>query len=111
MNVPESRNRQCLPKIVNNSRSVVPIIFPLKSIVVLDGGLFAWVTATALRFWLMRKHVDRRLLLSFGVMSAAGGLVHEARTDYAMLLGLLFLLIVGAGRWSCDARMGRKAQL
>jgi uncharacterized protein len=32
------------------------------------------VTATALRFWLMRKHVDRRLLWSFGVMSAAGGL-------------------------------------
>jgi putative oxidoreductase len=29
---------------------------------------------------------------------------HEARTDYAMLLGLLFLLIVGAGGWSVDAR-------
>jgi putative oxidoreductase len=27
----------------------------------------------------------------------------EARTDYAMLLSLLFLLIVGAGRWSLDA--------
>jgi uncharacterized membrane protein YfcA len=31
-------------------------------------------TATALRFWLLRKHVDRRLLWSFGLMSAAGGL-------------------------------------
>jgi uncharacterized membrane protein YfcA len=30
--------------------------------------------ATALRFWMMRRHVDRRLLLSFGLMSAAGGL-------------------------------------
>jgi putative oxidoreductase len=30
--------------------------------------------------------------------------VHEARTDYAMLLGLLFLLIVGGGGWSVDAR-------
>jgi uncharacterized membrane protein YphA (DoxX/SURF4 family) len=29
----------------------------------------------------------------------------EARTDYAMLMGLLFLLIVGAGRWSVDARI------
>lgn len=29
---------------------------------------------------------------------------HEARTDYAMLLGLLFLLIVGGGRWSIDAK-------
>lgn len=32
------------------------------------------LVATALRFWLLRKHVDRRLLWSFGVMSAAGGL-------------------------------------
>ncbi|MDB5388783.1 MAG: hypothetical protein JWM11_4429 [Planctomycetaceae bacterium] len=32
------------------------------------------LAATAFRFWLMRKHVDRRLLLSFGLMSAAGGL-------------------------------------
>ncbi|HTZ21439.1 MAG TPA: DoxX family protein [Opitutaceae bacterium] len=29
---------------------------------------------------------------------------HEARTDYAMLLGLLFLLIVGGGGWSVDAQ-------
>ena len=29
----------------------------------------------------------------------------EARTDYSMLMGLLFLLIVGAGAWSLDARM------
>src|SRR6266436_7446703 len=28
----------------------------------------------------------------------------EARTDYAMLMGLLFLLIVGDGPWSLDAR-------
>ena len=28
----------------------------------------------------------------------------EARTDFSMLLGLLFLLIVGAGSWSFDAR-------
>ncbi len=27
----------------------------------------------------------------------------EARTDFSMLLGLLFLLIVGAGSWSFDA--------
>jgi len=31
--------------------------------------------ATALRLWMMRKDVDRRLLWSFGLMSAAGGLV------------------------------------
>jgi putative oxidoreductase len=32
----------------------------------------------------------------------------EARTDYAMLLGLLFLLIVGAGVNSIDARLARR---
>lgn len=33
----------------------------------------------------------------------------EARTDFAMLIGLLFLLAVGAGRWSLDARLaGRR---
>jgi uncharacterized membrane protein YphA (DoxX/SURF4 family) len=30
--------------------------------------------------------------------------LHEARTDYAMLLGAIFLLVVGAGPWSVDAR-------
>jgi uncharacterized membrane protein YphA (DoxX/SURF4 family) len=29
----------------------------------------------------------------------------EARTDYSMLMGLVFLLIVGAGTWSLDARL------
>ena len=32
------------------------------------------------------------------------GMLHEARTDLSMLLGLLFLLIVGAGTWSLDGR-------
>jgi uncharacterized membrane protein YphA (DoxX/SURF4 family) len=32
---------------------------------------------------------------------------HEARADLTMLLALLFLLIVGAGRWSLDARFAR----
>jgi len=32
---------------------------------------------------------------------------HEARTDYSMLLGLIFLLIVGGGPWSLDGwRLG-----
>ena len=30
------------------------------------------------------------------------GMAHESRTDFSMLLGSLFLLIVGAGRWSLD---------
>ncbi|HEY3392762.1 MAG TPA: DoxX family protein [Lacipirellulaceae bacterium] len=34
-------------------------------------------------------------------------MAHEARTDWSMLLGSLFLLIVGAGRWSIDAWLSR----
>jgi putative oxidoreductase len=30
-------------------------------------------------------------------------MAHEARVDYAMLLGCIFLLIAGAGTWSLDA--------
>jgi putative oxidoreductase len=37
------------------------------------------------------------------------GMTHEARTDFAMLLGSIFLLIVGAGAWSLDARLRRQA--
>ncbi|MBI2835333.1 MAG: DoxX family protein [Acidobacteria bacterium] len=41
-------------------------------------------------------------------MLAAQGfwhMAHEARTDWSMSLGSLFLLIVGAGPWSLDARL------
>ncbi len=43
-------------------------------------------------------------LASYGFWSMA----HEARVDYAMLLGSIFLLIVGAGAWSIDARLSRR---
>ena len=34
-------------------------------------------------------------------------MMHEARTDFSMLLGLIFLLIAGAGAWSLDAVRAR----
>jgi uncharacterized membrane protein YphA (DoxX/SURF4 family) len=34
-------------------------------------------------------------------------MLHEARVDYSMLLGLIFLLIVGAGAASIDALITR----
>jgi uncharacterized membrane protein YphA (DoxX/SURF4 family) len=34
----------------------------------------------------------------------------EARTDYSMLMGLLFLVLAGAGAWSLDARLAPKSQ-
>jgi uncharacterized membrane protein YphA (DoxX/SURF4 family) len=41
------------------------------------------------------------MLLKSGFWSTA----HEARTDWSMLLGALFLLIVGGGAWSLDKRL------
>jgi putative oxidoreductase len=37
--------------------------------------------------------------------------LHEARTDVSMLLGLIFLLIVGAGSLSLDARFRRRTAM
>lgn len=36
------------------------------------------------------------------------GTMHEARTDFCMLLGLIFLLVVGSGTLSFDARLSRE---
>lgn len=43
------------------------------------------------------------------MLSAEGfwEMAHAARTDFSMLLGSLFLLRVGAGRWSIDALLVR----
>lgn len=46
-------------------------------------------------------------------MLAEGGfwkMAHEARTDWSMLLGSIFLLLVGAGKWSLDEFLKRKRQ-
>ncbi|HAZ07353.1 MAG TPA: DoxX family protein [Elusimicrobia bacterium] len=44
------------------------------------------------------------MLLKDGFWKAA----HESRTDWSMLLSLLFLLVAGAGPWSFDARRSRR---
>lgn len=36
------------------------------------------------------------------------GMAHEMRTDWALLLGSISLLIVGAGKWSVDACLASK---
>jgi len=47
-------------------------------------------------------HVRKLSHYGFWVMA------HEARTDFSMLLGSIFLAIVGAGRWSMDACLVRR---
>jgi putative oxidoreductase len=37
-------------------------------------------------------------------------MAHEARTDWSMLLGSLFLAIIGPGRWSLDAWMTHRSR-
>ena len=43
------------------------------------------------------------ILLKNGFWSMA----HESRTDFAMLLGSIFLLIMGGGLWSLDAKLSK----
>ncbi len=59
------------------------------------------VAATAYRFWILRAHVDRRVLMSFGVTSAAGGLAgallhaRVSNPSLTLIFGIL-LVFVGA---------------
>ena len=57
------------------------------------------VIATALRFWVLRGHVDRRVLLTFGLASAAGGLtgalLHERASSpwLTVVFGVLLVFV------------------
>src|SRR5919201_6133996 len=55
---------------------------------------------TAQRFWLLRRHVERRLLVGFGAASAAGGLAGALAHTWlsSRLLAVIFgcLLILAA---------------
>lgn len=51
-------------------------------------------------FWIFHLPADMKRV---GFWAAQ----HEARADFTMLLGSLFLLTVGAGRWSLDALQTR----
>jgi len=58
------------------------------------------LAATSLRLWLLRRDVDRRVLKSFGLMSATGGLVGAILQRYASAPGLTMvfaLLLMFAG--------------
>ena len=47
---------------------------------------------TTLRFWGLRKHVDRSLLLNFGLASALGGLLGAILQSYASGSALAYVL-------------------
>ncbi|MGH9865010.1 MAG: DoxX family protein [Candidatus Acidiferrales bacterium] len=50
------------------------------------------------------------LIFNFPHLSRYGfwSMAHEARADFCMLLGCLYLLIVGSGGWSVDAWLRRR---
>src|SRR5919206_2621215 len=43
-----------------------------------------------------------------GAQYGLWGMLHSGRVDFSMLLGLIFLLIVGAGGWSLDSFLSRR---
>jgi uncharacterized membrane protein YfcA len=75
------------------------------------------VVGTAVRFWLLRGHVDRRIFLWFGVTSAVGGLTGALLHAYASsrALAVVFgclLLFVGMSEMTGLMRrvhLGRRA--
>ena len=72
---------------------------------------------SAQRYWMLRQHVDRRVLLGFGVTSAAGGLAGALLHTLfsSRLLSLVFgalLVLAALGEftgWMQRARWGRRA--
>jgi len=47
------------------------------------------IAATALRLWLMRGHIDGRIVRTFGIMSAAGGLIGALLQQVVQQRGLV----------------------
>src|SRR4030042_5103855 len=56
--------------------------------VAVAGISIAHFSGTALRFFVLRRYINKKILLSFGLTSAAGGLVG------ALLTGVLFNIIL-----------------
>jgi uncharacterized membrane protein YfcA len=74
------------------------------------------LAGTMVRFWTLRRFVDRQILMSFGVLSAigsfAGALLHTyAPTSSLTIVFACILIFAGAGAlfgWSEKMRFGRK---
>lgn len=72
---------------------------------------------TLQRFWILRKHVDRRVVLGFGITSALGGLAGALLHVWikSRILGIVFgglLLLAGVTEltgWIRRVRWGRRA--
>jgi uncharacterized protein len=74
---------------------------------------------TAQRLWMLRQHVDRRILLGFGITSAIGGLLGalaQTRVSSRILAVIFGALLAVAGLseltgWMQRVRWGRRAAM
>ena len=75
------------------------------------------LVATAQRFWMLRKHVDRHVLWSFGITSAIGGLagalIHTRVSSRALTLVFgIVVAVAGVSEltgWMRRVRWGRRS--
>lgn len=72
------------------------------------------LVATAVRFWLLRHELDRRVLVLFGITSAAGGLAGALLHSYlggrtlTVILALALIFTGGIGLAGITLRFGRR---
>lgn len=88
------------------------LALPLDTRVAVAAVSIPHVVGTAVRFWLLSGGVDRRVLWSFGVTSAAGGLAGAAlhgwaRNNWLTIAFGVLLLVAAAGEVSGVARRVR----
>jgi uncharacterized membrane protein YfcA len=75
--------------------------------------------ATTLRFWMLRGHIDKKVFMSFGLMSAVGGLIGALLHTWfesaflTMIFGglLLFSGFMGVTGLSSKMRFGKKSAM
>lgn len=75
------------------------------------------LVGTLQRYWLLRSHVDRRMLLAFGLTSAAGGLLGALAHVWlssrwlTVVFGVLLILaaIAEATGWMAKVHWGRRS--
>jgi len=85
------------------------ILAPFVGVVEVAGGALL-ILGLLTRFAALALFIDMLVAIAttkIPMLAKSGfwATAHEARTDWAMLLGSLFLLIAGAGAWSLDAQM------
>jgi putative oxidoreductase len=83
---------------------IIEIVFGLLIII----GLFTRISAIPLIINISVAIISTKIpiLINEGFWKMA----HEARTDFSMLLGLIFLLIVGAGKISLDSYFSKTSK-